>query len=102
VLMLAPLAPHLAEELWERLGHSKSLTYEPWPQADPAFLAVDEIEISVQVAGKLRARVRVPAGCDEAAVRAAALSDENVRKHLGAKEPRRVIYVPGRLINLVP
>jgi leucyl-tRNA synthetase len=102
VLMLAPLAPHLAEELWERLGHAKSLAHEPWPVADPAFLSVDEVEISVQVAGKLRARVRVPADADEAAVRAAAQADENVRKHLGAKEPRRVIYVPGRLINLVP
>ena len=56
----------------------------------------------MQVAGKLRARVRVPADADEAAVRTAALSDENVKKHLGAREPRRVIYVPGRLINLVP
>ncbi|HTO06552.1 MAG TPA: class I tRNA ligase family protein, partial [Myxococcota bacterium] len=102
VLMLAPLAAHLAEELWECLGHSESLARAPWPVADPAFLAVDEVEISVQVAGKLRARVRVPADADEAAVRAAAQADENVRKHLAGKEPRRVIFVPGRLINLVP
>ena len=64
--------------------------------------ANDEIEISVQVAGKLRGRVRVAKDADEAAVRAAALTDENVKKHLGAKEPRRVIYVAGRLINFVP
>ena len=102
VLLLAPLAPHLAEELWEKLGHSESLARAPFPEADPEFLAVDEIEISVQVAGKLRARVRVPADAAEATVREAALADENVRKHLGAKEPRRVIYVPGRLINFVP
>jgi leucyl-tRNA synthetase len=102
VLLLAPLAPHLAEELWEKLGHGESLARAPFPEADPAFLAVAEIEISVQVAGKLRGRVRVPADADEAAVRAAAQGDENVRKHLGAKEPRRVIYVPGRLINFVP
>ncbi|HXX47873.1 MAG TPA: leucine--tRNA ligase [Myxococcota bacterium] len=102
VLALAPLAPHLAEELWEKLGHAESLAYAKWPEPEPAFLAVDEIEVSVQVAGKLRARVRVPADADEAAVRAAAVGDENVRKHLGAREPRRVIYVPGRLINLVP
>ena len=102
VLLLAPLAPHLAEELWEQLGHSESLASAPWPQADPAFLVSDEIEISVQVAGKLRARVRVAKDADEAAVRAAARDDENVKKHLGAGEPRRVIYVPGRLINFVP
>ncbi|HTO52808.1 MAG TPA: leucine--tRNA ligase [Myxococcota bacterium] len=102
VLLLAPFAPHLAEELWQRLGHPESLALAPWPKADPAFLASEEIEISVQVAGKLRGRVRVPADADEAAVRAAAQADENVRKHLGGKEPRRVIYVPGRLINFVP
>ncbi len=102
VLLLAPLAPHLAEELWERLGRPESLASAPWPQADAAFLVSDEIEISVQVAGKLRARVRVPKDADEAAVRAAALGEENVKKHLGASEPRRVIYVPRRLINFVP
>jgi leucyl-tRNA synthetase len=102
VLLLAPLAPHLAEELWQRLGHEKSLAYEPWPVADPALLAVDEVELTVQVAGKVRARVRVPADADEATARAAAEANENVKKHLGAGAPRRVIYVPGRLINLVP
>jgi leucyl-tRNA synthetase len=102
VLLLAPLAPHLAEELWQKLGHRESLVRAPWPVADPALLTRDEIELSVQVAGKLRARVRVPADADEATARAAALADENVRKHLSAREPRRVIYVPGRLINLVP
>jgi len=102
VLLLAPLAPHLAEELWEKLGHTESLARAPWPEAEAAFLVSDEIEISVQVAGRLRARVRVPKDADEAAVRAAAQADENVKKHLGASEPRRVIYVPGRLINFVP
>ncbi|HKC51517.1 MAG TPA: class I tRNA ligase family protein, partial [Myxococcota bacterium] len=102
VLLLAPLAPHLAEELWEKLGHAESLARAPWPEAEAAFLVSDEIEISVQVAGRLRARVRVPKDADEAAVRAAAQADENVKKHLGASEPRRVIYVPGRLINFVP
>jgi leucyl-tRNA synthetase len=102
VLLLAPLAPHLAEELWQRLGHSQSLAREAWPVADPALLVDDEIELSVQVAGKLRDRVRVPAGADEASALAAALASENVRKHVGAGALRRVIYVPGRLINLVP
>ena len=102
VLLLAPLAPHLAEELWQQIGHAESLARAPWPVAEARFLVADEIELSVQVGGKLRARVRVPADADEAAARAAALGDENVKKHLGGKEPRRVIYVPGRLINLVP
>jgi leucyl-tRNA synthetase len=102
VLLLAPLAPHLGEELWQRLGHAESLARAPWPVADPAFLAVDEIELSVQVSGKLRDRVRVPTDADEATALAAALASENVAKHLGSGSPRRVIYVPGRLINLVP
>ncbi len=102
VLLLAPLAPHLAEELWQRLGHAESLVRAPWPVADPALLAVDEIELTVQVSGKLRDRVRVPADADEPTALAAALQSENVKKHLGSGEPRRVIYVPGRLINLVP
>jgi leucyl-tRNA synthetase len=102
VLLLAPLAPHLAEELWQRLGHTESLVRAPWPVADPALLAVDEVELSVQVSGKLRDRVRVPADADEPTALAAALASENVKKHLGSGAPRRVIYVPGRLINLVP
>ncbi|MEX2207748.1 MAG: leucine--tRNA ligase [Myxococcota bacterium] len=102
VLLLAPLAPHLGEELWQRLGNKESLVRAPWPVADPAFLAVDEIELSVQVSGKLRDRVRVPTDADQAKALEAALASENVRKHLGSGAPRRVIYVPGRLINLVP
>jgi leucyl-tRNA synthetase len=100
--LLAPLAPHLGEELWQRLGHAESLVRAPWPVADSALLAVDEIELTVQVAGKLRDRVRVPADADQPAALAAALASENVKKHLGSGAPRRVIYVPGRLINLVP
>jgi leucyl-tRNA synthetase len=102
VLLLSPLAPHLAVELWQRLGHAHSLVREPWPVAEAAYLIEDEIELSVQVAGKMRDRVRVPADADEATALAAALASENVRKHVGEAAPRRVIYVPGRLINLVP
>ncbi|MFQ5699183.1 MAG: leucine--tRNA ligase [Myxococcota bacterium] len=101
VLLLAPFAPHIAEELWERLGHSESLAYEPWPQADPALLAAEEVEIAVQVSGKLRARVRVSAGAEKDEVAARALLDENVRRHLADRKPRRVIFVPGRLVNFV-
>jgi leucyl-tRNA synthetase len=99
--LLAPFAPHLAEELWERLGHAESLAYAPWPEADPALLVDEEIEIAVQVQGKLRARIHVPAEADEALVRELALNEANVRRHVGDREPRRVVYVPGRLLNLV-
>ena len=102
VLLLAPLAPHLGEELWQRLGHAESLVRAPWPVADPALLVQDEIELTVQVAGKVRDRVRVPSDADQATALAAALASENVAKHVGSGAPRRVIYVPGRLINLVP
>jgi leucyl-tRNA synthetase len=101
VLLLSPFAPHVAEELWEALGHPESLAYEPWPEADPAKLATDEVEIAVQVQGKVRGRVRVPADADSEAVADLALAEENVRKHVGDQTPRRVIYVPGRLVNFV-
>ena len=99
--LLAPFAPHLAEELWEQLGHAESLAYAPWPEADPALLVEAEVEIAVQVQGKLRARIHVPADADEALVREVALNEANVRRHVGDREPRRVIYVRGRLLNLV-
>ena len=99
--LLAPLAPHLAEELWERLGHAESIAHAPWPVADPALLAAATITLAVQVNGKRRDEIQVPAGADEAAVRAAALASENVRRHLGGKQPRKVIVVPGRLVSIV-
>jgi leucyl-tRNA synthetase len=101
VRLLAPFAPHLAEELWRKLGHESSIAHAGWPVADPRWLVDETAEISVQVAGKLRARVRIPADADEATARAAALADPNVQRHLGGREPRRVVYVPGRLINIV-
>ena len=101
VRLLAPLAPHLAEEFWERLGHEDSIAYEPWPQADLALLTRAEIEIVVQVQGKVRGRVTVPADADEDAVREAALRQPNVLRHVGDRSPSRVIYVPGRLVNIV-
>jgi leucyl-tRNA synthetase len=99
--LLAPLAPHLAEELWERLGHAESIAYAPWPAADPALLQAATVTLAVQVNGKRRDEIQVPAGADEAAVREAALASENVRRHLEGKSPRKVIVVPGRLVNLV-
>ncbi|MBX5486873.1 MAG: leucine--tRNA ligase [Mycolicibacterium hassiacum] len=101
VLMLAPLAPHLAEELWKRLGHNTSLAHGPFPQADPAFLVEDTVEYPVQVNGKVRARITVAADAAKDAVEAAALADEKVRSHLDGATPKKVIVVPGKLVNIV-
>jgi leucyl-tRNA synthetase len=101
LLMLSPLAPHLAEELWSRLGHRQSLAFEPWPEADPALLVADTITLAVQVNGKRRDEIEVPTDADEEAIAAAALASEKVQRHVGGKEPRRVIVVKGRLVNVV-
>jgi leucyl-tRNA synthetase len=101
VLMLAPLAPHLAEELWLRLGHAASLAHGPFPQADPAYLVEDTVEYPVQVNGKVRGRVVVAADADAGSLEAAALADDKVQAFLAGATPRKVIVVPGRLVNLV-
>jgi len=101
VLVLSPFAPHLCEELWQRLGHRESLPYEPWPAWDPALVLEDHVTVVVQVNGKLRATLELPRGSDEAAARSAALGDDRVRRYLDGGEVRKVIYVPDRLLNLV-
>jgi leucyl-tRNA synthetase len=100
-LMLAPLAPHLAEEVWARLGHAESLAYEPFPDPDPAYLVVEEVEIVVQVNGKVRTRVKVPTGASDADHEAAARADERIGELLAGVEIQKVIVVPGRLVNFV-
>jgi leucyl-tRNA synthetase len=101
VLMLAPLVPHVAEELWQRLGHGGSLAFEPFPTADPALLVDDTVEYPVQVNGKVRGRITVPADADRAAVEAAVLADDKIRGVLDGTTPTKVIVVPGRMVNLV-
>jgi|FLYL01.1.fsa_nt_gi leucyl-tRNA synthetase len=101
VLMLAPLAPHIAEELWERMGLPYSVHQQAWPAWDPALAREDQITLVVQVDGKLRDRITVPADIDEAGAREAALASEAVQRRLAGKTPRRVIYVPGKLVNIV-
>jgi len=101
VLMLAPLAPHVAEELWSRLGHEESVVWSGFPEPDPALLVVDDVEVPVQVSGKLRSRIRIPAGADEATARAAALADAKVQAAVAGREVRRVVVVPDRLVNVV-
>ena len=101
VLMLAPLAPHLAEELWRRLGHEASLAHGPFPVADETYLVEDSVEYPVQVNGKVRGRVTVAADADSDAVQAAALAEEKVVAFLDGRTPKKVIVVPGRLVNVV-
>jgi leucyl-tRNA synthetase len=101
VLLLSPFAPHLAEELWELLGHAKTLAYEPWPQYDEAYLREDTVEVPVQVNGKLRGRIQVPAGSDAATMEAAARAEENIAGLLAGKKVVKVIVVPGRMVNFV-
>ncbi|HEY1861535.1 MAG TPA: class I tRNA ligase family protein, partial [Gemmataceae bacterium] len=101
VLLLSPFAPHLAEELWGILGHSETLAYEAWPRFDRTLTKEDQIEVPVQVNGKLRCRLTVPADIDEAGLKAAALADEQVKKQIAGKQVRKVIVVPGKLVNIV-
>ena len=101
LLVLAPLAPHLAEELSERLGRKESLAYEPWPVADQKLLVDDMVEIPVQVNGKLRGRVKVPAGAKQDVVEAAARGDAAIEAHITGKTIRKIVYVAGRLMNFV-
>ncbi len=102
VIMLGPIAPHLAEELWETLGGEPSLfDHASWPAFDPAKLTTDSVEIAVQVNGKLRATISLERGASEDAARAAALADEGVQRHIGNASIRKTIHVPDRLLNLV-
>jgi len=101
VLMLAPVAPHLSEEMWRRLGHDRSLAHGPFPQPDSRYLVDDTVEYPVQVNGKVRSRISVSADASAEALEAAALADEKVSAFLAGATPKKVIVVPGRLVNVV-
>ena len=101
VLMLAPLAPHAAEELWAKLGHPQLLAWHSFPEADPVLLVEDTVDIPVQLNGKVRAVITVAAGSDAATIEAAARADEKVAAGLTGREVRRVIAVPGKMVNFV-
>ncbi len=101
VLMLAPLVPHVAEELWRKLGHADTVTYLEFPSADPALLVDDTIELPVQVNGKVRSRIIVAADADAASIEEAALADDKVIAAIDGSTPKKVIVVPGRMVNLV-
>ena len=101
LLLTAPLAPHITEELWERLGHGYSIHTSSWPVADSELAADEAVEIAVQVNGKVRDRVLLPLGCSEADAAAAVFALPKIQEQLGGSEPRRVIYVPGKLFSIV-
>jgi leucyl-tRNA synthetase len=101
VRLLAPFVPHLAEELWECLGHKGGLDAAGWPSWDAAALVEDEKTIVVQVNGKVRGKVTVPAAADEELVRQTALADPNVARCIGGQTVHKVVVVPGRLVNVV-
>ncbi|MDR1856036.1 MAG: leucine--tRNA ligase [Desulfovibrio sp.] len=99
--LLSPVTPHLCEELWERMGHGESVYHQPWPVWDEAALARDTVPVAVQVNGKLRATISVPAGTDKEGMERAALADEAVQRHIKGMAVRRVVVVPGKLVNVV-
>ncbi len=101
VLLLSPLAPHIAEELWQALGHADTLAYEPWPTFDAAAIREDTIEVPVQINGKLRGRVQVPADADRTALESAARGEAKIAEMLAGKTVLKTIVVPGRMVNFV-
>jgi leucyl-tRNA synthetase len=101
VQMLSPIVPHTCHVLWQRLGHADALIDRAWPKADPAALVKDVLEVVIQVNGKLRGRVSVPAEASEDVIREAALADPNVQKWVEGKPIRKVIVVKGKLVNVV-
>ena len=100
-VLLQPMTPHLAEELWERLGHTTLLASSPWPRADARFLHLDSVTLPVQVNGKRRGEIQVPKGAPAREVEAAALAEANVARTLDGKAPRKVIIVPDKIVNVV-
>ena len=101
MLGLSPVVPHACHTLWHALGHESAVVDERWPAVDPQALVREAIEVVVQVNGKLRGRVTVPANADEAQVREAALADEGVQRYTDGKPIRKFVYVPGKLANVV-
>jgi leucyl-tRNA synthetase len=99
--LLAPITPHIAHVLWRDLGFGADVLDGGWPAVDAAALQQDTVEYVVQVNGKLRGRLAVPAGADQAAIQRAAVDDENVRRFVGGATVRKVVVVPGKLVNIV-
>ena len=101
MLILSPFAPHIAEELWQKLGHNKTLAYEPWPKFDPELVKEAEIELAIQVNGKIKDKIVVPAQADDEQIKQKALASEKVIAALAGKQPKKVIVIKSRLVNIV-
>ena len=101
VLLLSPFAPHVAEEIWSKLGHSSSLAYQTWPSFDNEKTKVDMVELVVQVNGKVRSKIPVPVSATEDDLKQKALQDEHVRRHLDGKEIMKTVVVKNKLISFV-
>jgi leucyl-tRNA synthetase len=101
VKLLSPVCPHIAEELWEKLGHSETISYEAWPAYDEAKLVDEEVEIVVQVNGKVKAKLMVPTAATKEALEGIAMDDDRVKEQIEGKTVRKVITVPGKLVNIV-
>lgn len=101
VKMLAPIAPHIAEELWQLLGHENTLSYEEWPSYDESKLVDDEVEVAVQVAGKVRAKIIVAKDASKEEIEKVALADEKVQEYMAGKDLVKIIVIPGKLVNIV-
>ncbi|MSQ33856.1 MAG: leucine--tRNA ligase, partial [Dehalococcoidia bacterium] len=101
LLLLAPLAPHIAEELWSRRGQPYSIHRQPWPSFDPALTVEVQVTLVVQVNGRVRDKLTVEPDITQERAQELALASERVRQHTGGRAPQKVIYVPGKLINLV-
>jgi len=101
LVLLNPFAPHLAEYCWQLLGHKDSIQHQPWPTFDPALAAGDTVDVAVQVNGKLRATIGVPRGTTEAELRSQALAHPDVARFVGSVEPRRMVVVVDRVVNIV-
>ncbi|NBX24615.1 MAG: leucine--tRNA ligase, partial [Planctomycetes bacterium] len=97
-----PFAPHMAEEIWSRLGHATSVTAASWPAFDPGMLRESTVQLAVQVAGKVKAHLSVPAEASPADVERLALAEPRIMELLGGKAPRKIVVVPRRLVNIVP
>jgi leucyl-tRNA synthetase len=101
VLLLHPFAPYLSYELWEKIGESSDLLREPWPQFDPELAKEEEIEMAVQINGKLRARILVPAEAEEDEIKKTAMADDKVQAAVAGKQIVKTIVIKGKLVNIV-
>jgi leucyl-tRNA synthetase len=101
ILILSPFSPHIAEELWEKLGHNQMLAYEPWPEFNPELVKEAEIELAIQVNGKIKDKIVVSAQADDEQIKQKALASEKVIAALAGKQPKKVIVIKSRLVNIV-